>query len=121
MTQSAFVSDTCPLRLVPKTVDAATTHRPASFTPLYYRHQFSLRPLEPPSTNHMDKDPHVLVAAGVLPQILSSAGPDIPRRGGCPTISKKTEEEAPLLLIDCPGTLQPGTTQQIIKNGLFNH
>lgn len=111
--QSAFVLDTCPPQLVPKTVDAAPTHRPAFFTPRYYRRQFSL--------TSMNKDRHVLVAAGRLPQILSSAGPDTPQRGGCPPISKKTEEEAPLLLIDCPDTLQPGTTHQMIKNRLFNH
>lgn len=69
----------------------------------------------------MDKGPHGLVATGRLPQILSSAGPDIPRRGGYPPMSKNAEEEAPLILIDCPDTLQHGTTQQIIKNGLFNH
>lgn len=119
MTQSVFLSDLCP----PEgrtTADTATTHRTSFFTPRYYRHLLSLRPSEPPRTTRTDTGPRVPRAIGGDPLTPCPAGPDIPRCGVSPASSSRTEEEAPLLVISCPATLQTGTTQHSIRNRLFD-
>lgn len=81
-------------------------------------------PSEPPWTR-MDSGPTIPTAGGGDPLTLSTAGLDILQRGVCPLSVRETEEEAPLLLLLCPATLQTGTAGQIINNNnkktLFNH